>query len=319
MHVVPLDHFVSQVYLKNFYSPSLAGLMYAIRKNDLNSFTPNAQSICRIEDGNTNSYLREDREVEDFLKCIEPKYNAALKQIGEGHIDNDCIYTVAGFVSYVLVCSPAGMRIFSPPLKSSLEECARILDKQGVISKPPPGLGGKNLTELLDDEKVVIKVDPKYSQALGISNIMELITTIGNFRWEVLLNPFDDSAFFTSDFPIAFEMGSHSSIRNKIIPLSPNLAIRICPDPFRDKAQKDKSFSNFEYRRRKLNRKEVHLINKLIVRCAESVVFYRDNHDWVSRFVSKNSKFRIETQIEKVPHNSGTLSVATQNVMKLRT
>jgi hypothetical protein len=30
-----LDHYVSQVHLKNFYSPAMAGLMYAIRKSDL--------------------------------------------------------------------------------------------------------------------------------------------------------------------------------------------------------------------------------------------------------------------------------------------
>ncbi len=316
---MPLDHYVSQVYLKKFYSPSLDGLMYAIRKNDLHTFTPNAQSICRIEDGSTNSYLREDRVVEEFLKSIEPKYKLALEQIAKGHIDNDCIYTIAGFASYVLVCSPAGMRLFTPPIKASLEESARILDRRGVIPKAPPGLGGKNLTELLNDGKVGITVDPKYSQALGIGNIKQLITTFGNSRWEVLHNPFDDSSFFTSDFPVAFEMGNHSSIRNKIIPLSPNLAIRICPDPFRDNAQNDSSFTNFEYSRRKLSRKEVYSINKLIVRCAESVVFYRDNHDWVFRFVSKNSKFRIETQIDKVSHKGGTLSVATQNVMKIRT
>ena len=50
---VPLDHYVSQVHLKNFYSPVLGSRMYATRKRDLKSFTPNSQSVCRIEDGST--------------------------------------------------------------------------------------------------------------------------------------------------------------------------------------------------------------------------------------------------------------------------
>jgi hypothetical protein len=70
---LPLDHNVSQVHLRNFYSPTLGGIVYAIRKNDLKSFTTNAQSVCRIENGSTNPYLREERAVEEFLKGIEPR------------------------------------------------------------------------------------------------------------------------------------------------------------------------------------------------------------------------------------------------------
>ena len=43
-----LDHFVSQVHLKNFYSPKLGNLMYAMRKNDLKLFTPDAK-VCMHE------------------------------------------------------------------------------------------------------------------------------------------------------------------------------------------------------------------------------------------------------------------------------
>ena len=78
---MPLDHYVPQVHLRNFYSPTLGSLMYAIRKSDLKSFTPNAQSVCRIEDGSTNLYLREDRAIEEFLRGIEPKYNPALAKL----------------------------------------------------------------------------------------------------------------------------------------------------------------------------------------------------------------------------------------------
>ncbi len=150
---MPLDHYVSQVHLKNFYSPNLEGLMYSIQKSDLKFFTPNAPSICRIEDGSTNSYLREDRAVEAFLKTIEPKYNLALEKLAADKIDSNCIYTISGFVAYVLTCSPAGMRILSDPLKAPVEETAKGLDSQGLIPKPPPELGGENLTELLKSNK----------------------------------------------------------------------------------------------------------------------------------------------------------------------
>jgi hypothetical protein len=49
-----LDHYVSQVHLKNFYSPAMNGLMYAIRKSDLKRFPTKSQDVCRIEEGSTN-------------------------------------------------------------------------------------------------------------------------------------------------------------------------------------------------------------------------------------------------------------------------
>jgi hypothetical protein len=50
---MPLDHYVSQVHLRNFHSPALGGLMFAIRKSDLKRFRTKSQDICRIEDNST--------------------------------------------------------------------------------------------------------------------------------------------------------------------------------------------------------------------------------------------------------------------------
>jgi hypothetical protein len=52
-----LDHYVSQVHLRSFYSPALGERLYAIRKSNGKAFTPNSESVCRIDDGSTNAYL----------------------------------------------------------------------------------------------------------------------------------------------------------------------------------------------------------------------------------------------------------------------
>ena len=119
--MMPLDHYVSQVHLRRFYSPVLGNRMYAIRKTDLKVFTPRAEDVCRIAEGNTNAYLRDNRAIEEFLKTIEPNYNAAVAKLVSRRIDHECIYTIAGFVAYVAACSPAGMRIQSSPLRSTVE------------------------------------------------------------------------------------------------------------------------------------------------------------------------------------------------------
>jgi len=304
---VPLDHYVPQAHLKKFYSPKLGSLMYAIRKSDLKSFTPKAQSVCRIEDGSTNSYLREDRAVEAFLKGIEPKYNAALEKLTADNIDTECIYVIAGFVAYVLVCSPAGMRINSGPLKGAVEEHARLLDSKGLFSRPPPALGGESLTGLLHSGKVYIEIDPKYPQAIGIDSILSRTITFGNFEWDVMINPFDDSPFFTSDFPVAIEKTEDPCVLNRIAPHSPNLAIRLRPNLSLDRDHAGFTFASFRHTVRKLSPTEVVSVNRLIVRCAESTVFFRDDYEWIPKFVKRNARFRIEAQTQRIPHRNGTL------------
>ena len=310
-----LDHYVSQVHLKKFYSPVLGERMYAIRKSDLKCFTPNSKGVCGIHDGSTNAYLREDRAIEEFLKTIEPNYNSALEKLIAGKIDDDCIYTISGFVAYVITCSPGGMRVHSGPLKSTVEVTAAMMDARGLVSPPPPELGGASLTELLRSGAVKVGIDPKYPQAVGISSILQHTATFGNFKWEILRNGFADSPFFTSDFPAAIEKSDDPRILNRIVPLAPDLAIRIRPDLAVERGQADFSFANFEYRIRYISHAELVQLNRLIVRCAEETVFYRDDSPWVQPFVAKNRQYRIEPFAHELATPTGTLLISTQRIV----
>ena len=314
---MPLDHYIPQVHLKNFYSPVLGDRMYATRKSDLKSFTTKSKSVCVIDDGSTNAYLKEDREIEEFLKKIEPKYNEALAKLIEDKIDEQCIYTISGFVAYVVSCSPAGMRIQSGPLKSSVETVAAMMEARGLIPPPPKELGGESLVELLGTGAVEVKVDPKYPQAVGISSIRRSLAIFGNSRWEILLNGFNHSPFFTSDFPAAIEETRDRLIINRIVPLAPNLAIRISPDLTIDKNLADFSFANFHCHRRSISQKEVIEINRLIVRCAEDTVFYRDDSAWVQRFIAKNRHYRVESSISKQPRRNGSLLISRLKIVSI--
>ena len=265
---MPLDHYVSQVHLRNFYSPTLGSLMHAIRKSDLKQFPCNSESVCRIEEGNTNAYLINDRAVEDFLLGVEPKYNASVIKLQNGQIDTECIYVIAGFVAYVASCAPASMRIHTAPLQSQLQSEAAILDRQGLLPRAPAILGSKTVTELMDDGAIDFEVDPKFPQAMGIDTIVPRVSMYGNSHWEILANNDEVNPFFTSDYPIALEEVRSNPIPNWIIPLAPDLAIRIVPDIRLRDQPPDLSFSRFTHHRRALKRQETHGINRLIVRCA---------------------------------------------------
>lgn len=311
---MPLDHFVSQVHLKQFFSPALGGRLYATKKSDMKSFQCHSRDVCRIEDGSTNAYLTNDRAIEEFLRGVEPNYDASLSKLRQGAIDHECVAVVAGFAAYVTCCSPGAMRIHTRPLVGALESTAAILDRRGFIDKAPPSLGSKSLSELLADGTVRFKVDEKYPQALGITTITERVSIWGNSAWEILHNEIADSPFFTSDYPVALEAIGGASA-NWIAPLAPDLAVRIIPNVSLSRAMPDFEFKKFRHRHLTPRRSDIIEINRLIVRSAENMVFYRDDLPWVRHFIVKNRNYRIEAVVDRLPHGSGIPNIARQRIV----
>jgi hypothetical protein len=289
--------------------------MHAIRKSDLKQFPCNSESVCRIEDGSTNAYLKNNRAIEEFLIDVEPKYNASVVKLRSAKIDVECIYSISGFVAYVASCAPASMRIHTAPLKAQLESEVAILERQGLLPKAPPSLGSKPLSELLSDGTASFQVDPKFPQAIGIDTIVSRVSSYGNSHWEILTNSDEDSPFFTSDYPIALEEVRNSQIPNWVIPLTPDLAIRIVPNLQLQGRPPDLSFSSFTHRQHILKRQETHRIDRLIVRCAEELVFYRDDRSWITNFVAKNHLYRIEAITQRIPIGTGFMNLATQRIV----
>jgi hypothetical protein len=52
------------------------------------------------------------------------------------------------------------------------------------------------------------------------------------------------------------------------------------------------------------------------VRCAEDLIFFRDDKEWVEDFVSKNRRYRIEPVTHKLPHGTGHLLISTHRVLE---
>ena len=313
-----LDHYVSQVHLRNFYSPALGERMYALRKSDAKSFRPNSESVCRIEEGSTNAYLTKDRVIEEFLKGVEPKYNASVAKLASGEFDPEAVYVISGFAAYVQTCSPTAMRLHTGPLKAMLESTARALDSAGTFGAPPESLGGASLTELLARGDIKFTVDPKYPQAIGITNVIKMLLILGNSAWEVLRNPVEDSPFFTSDFPAAIEESDDPRVVNHLIPLMPSLALRIHPDINLKREELHFSFEQLRARVRTIGHGEIHQINRRIVQCAEDLVFYRDDHPWVRPFVAKYAPYHIGTRTTEIETPRGAMLISQQRILERR-
>jgi hypothetical protein len=66
LQVMALDHYVSQVHLKNFYSPALDGLMYAIRKSDLKRFPTKSRMYAGSRRGVQTPISRKTAPLKNF-------------------------------------------------------------------------------------------------------------------------------------------------------------------------------------------------------------------------------------------------------------
>ncbi|OAF05541.1 hypothetical protein AYJ54_01150 [Bradyrhizobium centrolobii] len=311
-----LDHYISQVHLRNFYSPKIDRL-YAMRKSDLKTFEPRSQDVCRIDEGNTNPYLTESRAIEIFLKSVEPNYNRPVELVRKNGCDQMAVVAIAGFAAYVLACSPASMRFSSDPLRASVQTTADILESQGKIDAPPPSLGYKSFSEMMSKGAVAIDIDPMFPQALAVQSILSWLSIFGNSRWDILLNEHADTPFFTSDFPIGFEQGQDPRTVNKVVPLTPAVAVRILPDASLSGAPHDFSFAKLRTRICRPARSEVVALNRLLVRCAENTVFFRDDLPWVYKFVKDNRNYRVEGKTERINTGNGYFHLSTQRVAQI--
>jgi len=105
---------------------------------------------------------------------------------------------------------------------------------------------------------------------------------------------------------------------NWIIPLAPDLAIRIIPDVSLSGTAPDLSFTRFCYQHRTPRRSELLEMNRLIVRSAEDMVFYNNNLPRIPAFIAKNRHYRIEVVTERIPVGTGFLNIATQRIVTYR-
>ncbi len=312
---MPLDHYVPQVHLRNFYSGGLDfKKMFGIRKRDCAIFPCSSKDVCRIENGSTNPYLYPSRQIEDFLETVEPGYNAAVASLIKGNFGPHDLYCIAGFAAYVSACSPTALRLGIEPHRCAVEAAAKIIDGMGEIPELPVELGGKSLSELIDDGSVNAKVDPKYPQAIGINQIVLKLSLWANSNWDFIFNKIEDSPFFTSDFPCAVEQSHDLRILNRLVPLTPYFAVRICPNFDAKSSLGDLSFPRFRYRKLTPNRSEIGKINRSIVRCAEELVFSCGNAKWTGPFVRRNSDYWVEAVHDEIPFSDA----ATMHINRMR-
>lgn len=309
---MPLDHYVSQVHLRKFYARDLNQLLYAVHKRDGGEFTPNSRSICRIDEGNTNNYLSEPRAIEEFLTSVEPSYNIALDALANGTPSHDNVYTIAGFIAYVMSCSPAILRLESYPLRRMIEHVGVALDEAGRFPPMPEALGN-SFSDALQRGALNVNVDQMYPHAIGVTQIYSRLSAFANSDWLILNNP-TNCPFLTSDFPVAYGPDGVHPFAYRTFPLSPSLAVRITTLERSKIADAELRFPHFRFGIREITRQEAIEVNRGIAKCAESQIYSSTMSDALRTFIRRNSNYRIESTYDIIgPYHVGSTRIQAYN------
>jgi Protein of unknown function (DUF4238) len=304
---VSLDHYVSQVHLRKFYAEALdSRKMFAYRKSDGKQFICGSKDVCRIEEGSTNQFLTEPRILEEFLRKVEPNYDGACDAISREQFNTEDLFVLAGFAAFVIGTSPTAMRLGADTLTHLAHSEVELMDRMGKLDRAPEALGNKTATELIHEGSLRIETDSKYPQAMGISGIVGLTQAFSTFHWEILLNPKAGRfPFVTSDYPAAVEGLGRQVPATRIIPLRPDLALRIMPQ-IRPKGRPDLE-SDFRFKLTRATPTHVRSVNMAIVRSAENLVFSSINAPWIQTLVTKNKRYRLELENTRAQKGSGFL------------
>jgi hypothetical protein len=103
------------------------------------------------------------------------------------------------------------MRIHTAPLKAMLESTAQALDSAGAFPALPESLGGASLTDLLARGDLKFTVDPKFPQAIGITNVLNMVLILGNSAWAII-SPARKSSVTSSKSEVSIcELTAHES------------------------------------------------------------------------------------------------------------
>ena len=99
--------------------------------------------------------------------------------------------------------------------------------------------------------------------------------------------------------------------------MTPDFAVRIEPDLVARAKRRDLAFPGFRWSTTLAKHADVRAINQAVARCGEELVFFRDRHDWVVPFLSKNARFRIEPHTDQLRLGDGLLNVSSMRIASI--
>lgn len=298
---MPRDHHIARTYLKYFVDPLSPPLLNVWRKGDLKQFKARTDDVCFAEGWDTNPYFREPRIVDQYLRIVEPRWNSGASDIQNILGYEETKYWMAGYIAVMASCSPTAIRNSTASIEQMIKlEAERLMHE---IQRDPAAFAEieplpQNLfAQLIEGGGVKACVDPKYSHAQMVLNIM-------NLQWLIFLSPWrileaqGQQVFLTSDFPVGFFYPDRQSGEVfRFVPITPRYCILIKLStnsadrlhPKEELTQYPETVVDIVVARDRFVRE----LNVITVKSAESLVISSLNEIWITRLVQKYNCWKL--------------------------
>lgn len=298
------DHYVAQTYLKHFADTD--GRLHTYQKPSGKYFPAWPGDVCREWDDDLNVEIPDRPELlGDFRKMFEPHWNAVVEELKERRMAKDRKMVVSLCYAHMMICVPSWRRIAATFWEHS--RAAQLRLKNTIYKER--GIKDELLDKgvaMLENGALRLEAEPNSVKAWLTIKLTKFACQAYHADWQFVENN-SDIPFFTSDSPVAVRYGTTPGEPiTKFMPVTPKLGLLMIADP--RKERNGIVHKPHEEIARLLGEEPsgtirsvvplpqtVRTLNRLIVQCAENLVFSSRKDDGAARLVQKYGTYRIES------------------------
>lgn len=263
--------------------------------------------MCHEWDGDLNPAIQHRPDLlGDFRKIFEPQWNTAIENIAAGNISANDKFVLAAYMSHMMVCTLGWRRIAETM-------CAQQAAGYFSFSKrmnEKHGLKDELLAEgveMMERGALKLEANAEYIKALITRQLLTYACLTYNLDW-VLIENDTELPFLTSDNPVALDYsGKPGAPVTRMLPITPKLCVSLTYDPvradrldIRDVPRIMHSPPQGMVTRAKAKTAGVRALNRLIVQCAENLVFASQANTGSDELVKKYGKYRVEAEYVEI-------------------
>lgn len=207
---------------------------------------------------------------------------------------------VAGYMANLATCTPGWCQVCvalnNASQRAYLSFAKRMKEKHGGDPHLPV-----EAIEAIERGEIEIDTDADFIQAILTRNLMDHAWHAYHQDWTIIRNE-SDYPFVTSDNPVALQEDPNGrELLARYLTITPTLSLAVACTRRRVPAFDPSLPAEGTIRWATAAKDSVKLINKLVVQCAESLVFSPEHSSSTARLVRNNARHRVDGDFLEVP------------------
>lgn len=295
------DHYVAQTYLKRFSNQN--GMLHAYSKSDGKTFPCWPADVCHEWDGDSNPILTHPSLLGDFRKIWERHWTPSVENLLSNSISSKDKLAISGYMANLMTCTPTWQRvsqkIYEQQSMGTLSFSKRMGEKYGTMENELiDGL------TMLEKGELKLKFDSNYIKTFAIRSLFDMALQTYNQDWEIISNN-TNHLFVTSDNPVAIDYFGPGSRLTRFLPITPHLCLcvkynqilRFDPEDFLPNL---KLAPRGKIQRTECSTQGIKHINRLVIQCAENLIFSSEELPIISTLAAKYAKHRVDVDYKEL-------------------